>query len=237
MELEDDSSTVQSSTKRNHPGSRLSSINSVVSDKRHSLRGRRSSMSVKQVVDGVEITKDVIIGDDITKTVEKNSSLLSVKLAAIDEEKERLANYMKKLRYEEEQWDELLQNYEKSVDLARSELHKPIVLSPKRVEQMCIQYIGTRNIPSPIEIALAKKLSLQRKTESQMSQNENLKSQLMIAESKFRRLQELIKIQKKYLDYEDRNELLAQKAECDAIIRQTETWMAKHGFSHRLAAV
>ncbi|VBB34157.1 unnamed protein product, partial [Acanthocheilonema viteae] len=55
MELEDDSSTLRSSI-RSRRSSRLSTVSSETSDKRRSLRGRRSSMSVKEVVNGIEIT-------------------------------------------------------------------------------------------------------------------------------------------------------------------------------------
>lgn len=58
----------------------------------------------------------------------------------------------------------------------------------------------------------------------------------MAAEERLRRLQELIKIQEKYLNYENKDELLAQKAECDATLLQIENWVAKHGFSERLPA-
>lgn len=55
----------------------------------------------------------------MTKIDEKNSSLVSAKMAAINEEEEHLVNYMKKLKNEKEQWDEMLQNYEKSVDVVK----------------------------------------------------------------------------------------------------------------------
>ncbi|KAM3719785.1 Myb-related protein [Dirofilaria immitis] len=236
MEIEDDSSAQRLST-RNDRSSRLSSVNSEANDKRHSLRGRRSSMSVKQIVDGTEITKDVIIGEDMIKINEKNPSLVSVKMTAIDEEKQYLMNYMKKLKNEKEQWDEMLQIYEKNVDIAKSELNKSIVLNPKHAEEVRTEYMGTRNAPSPIEIALAMKLSLQRKAESQISQNQKLKAKITALEDKFHRLQELIEVQQKYLNHENKDILLVQKAECDAILLQIENWAAKHGFSEYLTAI
>ncbi|CAG9537592.1 unnamed protein product [Cercopithifilaria johnstoni] len=236
MELEDDSSTLRSSI-RNHRSSRLSTASSEASDKRRSLRGRRSSMSVKEVVNGIEITKNVIIGDDITKVNEKNSSFMSVKIAAVDEEREHLIKYMKKLKNEKKQWNEMLQNYDKSADIAKSEMNKPIVLSPKRVEEVRIEYLGARDVPSSIEIALAMRPALQKKAELQVSQNQKLKAEVAAAEERFHRLQELIKIQEKYLHCENIDELLAQKAECDATLLRIENWMAKHGFSERLTAV
>ncbi|MCP9261345.1 hypothetical protein DINM_004718 [Dirofilaria immitis] len=217
MEIEDDSSAQRLST-RNDRSSRLSSVNSEANDKRHSLRGRRSSMSVKQIVDGTEITKDVIIGEDMIKINEKNPSLVSVKMTAIDEEKQYLMNYMKKLKNEKEQWDEMLQIYEKNVDIAKSsddytfsELNKSIVLNPKHAEEVRTEYMGARNAPSPIEIALAMKLSLQRKAESQISQNQKLKAKITALEDKFHRLQELIEVQQKYLNHENKDILLVQK--------------------------
>ncbi|VDO46511.1 unnamed protein product [Onchocerca flexuosa] len=54
MEIKDDLSTLRSSTRSGSPT--LSTVSSETNDKRRSLRGRRSSMSVKQVVDGIEIT-------------------------------------------------------------------------------------------------------------------------------------------------------------------------------------
>lgn len=47
-------------------------------------------------------------------------------------------------------------------------MDKPIVLSPKRVEEVRIKYMGARNTPSSIEIALAMKPSLQKKVELQV---------------------------------------------------------------------
>uniref|UniRef100_A0A1I7W3Q3 IF rod domain-containing protein n=1 Tax=Loa loa TaxID=7209 RepID=A0A1I7W3Q3_LOALO len=164
-----DSSTLRSSPTRTHRSSRLSTIGSEANDKKRSIRGRRSSMSVKEVIDGVEITKDVIIGDDISKVNEKNSSLLSIKMAAIEEEEKHLMNYIKKLQNEKEEWDKMLQNYEKSV----------------------------------------------------ISQNQKLKAEIVTAE----------------LNYENKDELLAQKAECDAVLFQIENWAAKHGFSERLTVI
>ncbi|VDO76849.1 unnamed protein product [Onchocerca flexuosa] len=63
--------------------------------------------------------KDVIIGNDMIKVDEKNSSLISLKMAAVDEEKEHLMSYMEKLNNEKRQWDEMLQSYEKNVDIAK----------------------------------------------------------------------------------------------------------------------
>uniref|UniRef100_A0A0R3RTP4 Uncharacterized protein n=1 Tax=Elaeophora elaphi TaxID=1147741 RepID=A0A0R3RTP4_9BILA len=250
MESEDDSSTLRSSI-RSRRSSRLSTVNNQASDKRRSLRGRRSSMSVKEVVDGIEIIKDVIIGDDLTKVNERNSSVVSDKMAAIDEEKEHLVNYMKKLKNEKEEWDNILQNYAKIADVTKrllcflekafdtnkdtcSEMNKSIVLNAKRVEEVRIEYIGNRNAPSSIEIALAMRPALQKRAELQVSQNEKLKAEVAAAEERFRRLQELIKIQGKYLNYENKDDLLSQKAECDATLLRIENWMAKHGFSKRL---
>uniref|UniRef100_A0A8R1XP17 Uncharacterized protein n=1 Tax=Onchocerca volvulus TaxID=6282 RepID=A0A8R1XP17_ONCVO len=235
MERKNDLSTLRSSTRSGSPTS--NTVSSEVSDKRRSLRGRRSSMSVKQVVDGIEITKDVIIGNDMIKVDEKNSSLISVKMAAVDEEKEYLMSYMEKLKNEKGQWDEMLQNYERNVDIAKSELNKSIALSPKRVDEVRIEYMGTRDTPSPIEFALAMRPSLEKKIESQISQNQKLEDEITAVEDRLHRLQELIKIQKKYLNYENKDALLAQKAEYDAIILQIENWIAKHGFSERLAAI
>lgn len=70
-----------------------------------------------------------------------------------------------------------------------------------------------------------------------MLQNQKLKDEVAAAEERFRRFQELIKIQKKYLDFENKDELLAQKAECDATLQKIENWMTKHGFSEHLAAI
>ncbi|OZC07826.1 hypothetical protein X798_05136 [Onchocerca flexuosa] len=235
MEIKDDLSTLRSSTRSGSPT--LSTVSSETNDKRRSLRGRRSSMSVKQVVDGIEITKDVIIGNDMIKVDEKNSSLISLKMAAVDEEKEHLMSYMEKLNNEKRQWDEMLQSYEKNVDIAKSELNKSIVLSPKRVEEARIEYMGVRDAPSPIEFALAMKPSLEKKIETQISQNQKLEDEVTAVEDRLHRLQELIKIQEKYLNYENKNALLAEKAEYDAVILQIENWMAKYGFSERLSVI
>ncbi|EFO13260.1 hypothetical protein LOAG_15270 [Loa loa] len=78
---------------------------------------------------------------------------------------------------------------------------------------------------------------LRKKAELQISQNQKLRAEVEAAEKRFRRLQELIKIQEKYLNYENKDELLAQKAECDAILFQIENWAAKHGFSERLTVI
>lgn len=64
-----------------------------------------------------------------------------------------------------------------------------------------------------------------------------LKAEIAAAEERFHRLQELIKIQEKYLNFESKDELLAQKAECDATLLKIENWAARHGFSERLAAI
>ncbi|EJW70731.1 hypothetical protein WUBG_18359 [Wuchereria bancrofti] len=104
----------------------------------------------------------------MTKVNEGHSSLVSAKIAAIEEEGEHLMNYMKKLNNEKEQWDKMLQNYEKSADIAKKEMDKPILFSPKRVEEVRIEYMGIRDAPSSIEIALAMKPSLQKKAESQV---------------------------------------------------------------------
>ncbi|VBB34675.1 unnamed protein product [Acanthocheilonema viteae] len=173
----------------------------------------------------------------MTKVSEKNSSHVSVKIAAIDEEKEHLTNYMKKLKNEKEQWDEMLQNYNKSADIAKSEMNKPIVLSSKRVEEVRTQYIGIRDGPSSFDIALAMRHALQKKAELQVSQNQKLKAEMAAIEERFHRLQELIKIQEKYLNCENKDKLLVQKAECDATLLKIENWMAKFGFSERLAAI
>lgn len=55
----------------------------------------------------------------MTKVNERDSSILSAKIAAIDEEKEHLIKYMEKLKNEKEQWNEMLQNYTKSADIAK----------------------------------------------------------------------------------------------------------------------
>lgn len=47
-------------------------------------------------------------------------------------------------------------------------MNKPIVLSPKRVEEVRIEYMGSRDTPSPIEVALAMKPALHKKTELQV---------------------------------------------------------------------
>uniref|UniRef100_A0A1I7VAK9 Coiled-coil domain-containing protein n=1 Tax=Loa loa TaxID=7209 RepID=A0A1I7VAK9_LOALO len=191
-----DSSTLRSSPTRTHRSSRLSTIGSEANDKKRSIRGRRSSMSVKEVIDGVEITKDVIIGDDISKVNEKNSSLLSIKMAAIEEEEKHLMNYIKKLQNEKEEWDKMLQNYEKSVVVAKNEVNKPIMLSSKHIEEVRVEYMGTRDTPSSVEIALAMKPFLRKKAELQISQNQKLRAEVEAAEKRFRRLQELIKIRR-----------------------------------------
>ncbi|VDK77941.1 unnamed protein product [Litomosoides sigmodontis] len=236
MELEDDSSNLRSSA-WSQRSSRLSTAGSEASDKRRSHRGRRSSMSVKEVVNGIEVIKDVIIGEDMAKVNARNSSLVPEKIAAIDEEKEHLTKYIKKLESEKEQWDKLLQNYEKSADIAESEIHKPIVLSSKHVEEVRMEYMGSRDTPSSIEIALAMKPALHKKTELQILENQKLKDGVAAAEERSRRLQELIKIQRKYLDFENKDELLAKKAECDATLQKIENWMIKHGFSAHLDAI
>ncbi|KAK6103587.1 hypothetical protein QQG55_13060 [Brugia pahangi] len=236
MQLEDNSSSLRSSV-RSYRSSRLSAVSSEASDKRRSVRGRRSSMSVKEIVDGTEVTKDVIIGDDMAKIDEGHSSLVSAKIAAIEEEEEHLMNYMEKLNNEKEQWDKMLQNYEKSADIAKKEVDKPILFSPKRIEEVSIEYMGIRDAPSSIEIALAMKPSLQKKAESQVLQNQKLKAEITVAEERLHRLQEMIKIQEKYLNYQSKDELLAQKAECDAVLLQIENWVTEHGFSERLAAI
>lgn len=69
-----------------------------------------------------------------------------------------------------------------------------------------------------------------------MSQNQKLKAEIETAEKRLLRLQELIRIQERYLNYESRDELLTQKAECHDVLLQTEKWATKHGLSDRLAA-
>lgn len=51
--------------------------------------------------------------------VNARNSLVSEKIAVIDEEREHLTRYIKKLENEKEQWDKLLQNYNESADIAK----------------------------------------------------------------------------------------------------------------------
>lgn len=47
-------------------------------------------------------------------------------------------------------------------------MNKPIMLSQKRVEEARSEYLGTKNTPSSIEIALAMRPVLQKKAELQV---------------------------------------------------------------------
>lgn len=61
----------------------------------------------------------MIIGDDVAKINDRSSSIIPEKIAAIEEEEKHLMNYMEKLKKESKDWDEMLQNYAKSADVAK----------------------------------------------------------------------------------------------------------------------
>lgn len=237
MEIEEELSRQRSLVDKTQL-SRMSFVNCEADDKsRHSIRGRRSSISVKQIVGNIELSEDIVLGDDMAKVKGTNSLFLLKKIACIDDEKKHFADYINKLKSESYRWDRLLQSWQTEANIAESDLEKPGMLRTKSVEEVRAEFLGNRDGPSPLEIALTMAHSLEKKTQAQVPRFKQLKVKVAVAEDKYRRLQEVIKVQEKFLNYESRDELLEQKAECDSVISGIEKWLAKHQILKRFTAV